>query len=92
MAVVTYRTALLDDITVLDVAHWDKLLRRLLSGQAHANIDFDDLRGLLQRLGFDEDIEGDHYFLRKPGIPDIINIQPQREGKAVTQTVTWSAC
>jgi hypothetical protein len=64
------------------VAQGDKLLRRLLSGQADANIDFDDLRGLLRRLGFDEDIEGDHYLLRKPGIPDIINIQPQRDGKA----------
>ena len=53
------------------MAQWDKLLARVLRGQSDANIAFDDLCGLLERLGFDEAIIGDHHIFRKTGLAEI---------------------
>jgi len=53
-----------------------------LGGRSDANIDFADLRGLLLRLGYDEHIKGDHHIFRKDGQREIIDIQPQKDGKA----------
>jgi hypothetical protein len=64
------------------VSHWDKVLRRVLDGKSDHNIGFDDLRGLLLRLGFDERINGDHHVFGKDGIREIIDLQPQSDGKA----------
>ncbi len=66
----------------LTVAQWDKFLKRILDGQAVANIDFDDLRGLLLRLGYAEHIKGDHHIFRIVGQREIIDIQPLNDGKA----------
>jgi predicted RNA binding protein YcfA (HicA-like mRNA interferase family) len=57
----------------------DKLLKKVLSGRAETNIDFDDLRRLLDHLGFDERIRGSHHVFVKPGIQDMITFS----GKAV---------
>lgn len=43
---------------------------------------FGDLCGLLERLGYRQDIAGDHHIFRKPGQPEIINLQPLADGKA----------
>ena len=64
------------------MARWQKLLERVLSGQADANIDFDDLCGLLERLGYRARIRGDHHNYRAPGQPAAITIQPRKDGKA----------
>ncbi len=56
-------------------------MQKVLSGHADQNIDFDELRGLLTRLGFTETIRGDHHIFRKQGVRERINIQP-RNGKA----------
>ena len=64
------------------MAQWDKILARMLSGKSDANIPFGDLCGLLARLGFDEDIIGDHHIFRKAGQSEIVNIQPRKDGKA----------
>ncbi len=56
-----------------------KTLQRLLSGTADAAIRFDDLRSLLERLGFEERIRGSHHLFRKAGVEDRINLQ--RDGK-----------
>ena len=53
----------------------DGLRRRILSGQADANIGFDDLRLFLIRLGFVERIRGSHHVFRREGIRERINIQ-----------------
>lgn len=34
------------------MTQWDKVLRRVLGGRSDANIGFDDLCGLLERLGY----------------------------------------
>jgi hypothetical protein len=39
-----------------------KLLQKILRGGSDANIPFDDLRNLLDSLGFAERIRGDHHF------------------------------
>ncbi len=57
----------------------DKLLKKVLSGRSDTTIDFDDLRRLLDHLGFDERIRGSHHVFVKPGIQDMINLQ--REGR-----------
>ena len=58
------------------------LLNRIFAGLADKNIRFNDLRKLLTDLGFFERIKGDHYIFYKSGIPEIINLQPLRDGKA----------
>ncbi len=52
-----------------------KLLEQILLGRSDANIDFDDLRQLLLRLGFEERIRGSHHLYRKDGIAEKINLQ-----------------
>lgn len=60
----------------------DKTLEKTLSGLADNNIRFDELINLLHILGFSERIKGDHHIFTKSGIPEIINIQPLRDGKS----------
>ena len=43
---------------------YDKLLERILLGDADANIKFDELCQLLLRLGFEERIRGSHHIYR----------------------------
>jgi len=58
-----------------------KLLQRILSGTADANISFRELRALLKALGFEEHIRGDHYIFARDEVVEIINLQP-RQSKA----------
>lgn len=59
----------------------EKLLIKILRGTSDNNIDFEEFRNLLLRLGFEERIKGSHHILTKEGIEDILNIQP-KSGKA----------
>jgi hypothetical protein len=52
-----------------------KLLTRILSGQADANIPFDEICQLLIKLGFRERIRGSHHIYTKEGVEEIINLQ-----------------
>jgi hypothetical protein len=58
------------------MAQWDKVLRRVLDGQADHIIRFGELLGLLKCLGFSERLEGSHHVYGKDGVRDIINLQP----------------
>jgi len=55
-----------------------KLLERVLSGRADANIHFDDLRNLLAQFGFKERSRGGHHVFVRDGVVELINLQ--REG------------
>lgn len=55
----------------------DKLLLRVLSGNADASIRFADLRRLLERLGFARRVRGSHHVFAKAGIAGIINLQEE---------------
>ena len=52
-----------------------KTLMRIVRGVSDANISFEDLRGLLLHLGFDERVRGGHHIFIKAGVEELINIQ-----------------
>ena len=57
------------------MSKWDKLLARILSGAADRNINFDEMCGLLRRLGFDERINGSHHIFTRASLAGPINLQ-----------------
>ena len=58
------------------MSQYEKLLASILSGTKDSNIPFADLQSVLDRLGFQCRIKGDHFIYTKDGIEEIINIQP----------------
>ena len=54
-----------------------KLLERILLGAADANISFDGLCRLLQRLSFQMRVRGSHHIFFREGIEEILNLQPR---------------
>lgn len=58
----------------------EKVLARIMAGTSDANIDFDQLCGVLRDdLGFSERIRGSHHIFTKSGVTDRINLQ--RDGR-----------
>jgi len=57
------------------MAKTDKILEKVLRGASDANTDFQDLRQLLNRLGFQERIRGGHHIYIREGVIEIINLQ-----------------
>jgi predicted RNase H-like HicB family nuclease len=57
------------------MGRWKKVFERVMSGRADANIRFDDLRGLLRALAFDETIRGSHHLFRRDGVRELVNLQ-----------------
>jgi len=51
----------------------------LLGGRSDANIDFEDLRGILLDLGFEERTKGSHHLFRRSGVEERVNLQ--RDGR-----------
>lgn len=60
----------------------EKVLLLVLRGTADANVGFEDLRHLLDRLGFQERIGGSHHIFMRPDVEEILNLQPRTGGKA----------
>ncbi len=58
------------------MSQYEKLLLSILSGTRDRSILFADLRAVLDRLGFQCRIKGDHFIYTKDGVEEIINIQP----------------
>ena len=54
----------------------EKLMQSIMSGTQDRNIKFSDLQKILDVLGFQCRIKGDHFIYWKDGIDEIINIQP----------------
>ncbi|MEO5859610.1 MAG: type II toxin-antitoxin system HicA family toxin [Pyrinomonadaceae bacterium] len=59
------------------MANPEHLRERVLLRASDANIDFNDLRRLLTELHFTERIKGSHHIFTRPGVEEIINIQPK---------------
>ncbi|KAA0240828.1 type II toxin-antitoxin system HicA family toxin [bacterium] len=55
----------------------EKVLDTVLGGHAGANIPFGDVVRLLDALGFESRIKGDHHIFTFPGIDEILNLQPR---------------
>lgn len=56
---------------------YEKILERILRGDADANIDFNDLCRMLSRLGFNERVRSSHHIFTKTGVEEILNLQPK---------------
>ena len=56
---------------------YKKLLMEILSGKKDNNINFDDFRTIILKLGFKERINGDHFIYKRTDIIERINIQPK---------------
>ena len=54
-----------------------KLLDRILFGTADANIPFDGLCHLLQKLGFQMRVRGSHHIFYMDGMEEMLNLQPR---------------
>ena len=54
----------------------EKMMLAILSGTQDKNISFSDFQRVLDRLGFQCRVKGDHFIYTKDGIEEIINIQP----------------
>ncbi|MFH1605012.1 MAG: type II toxin-antitoxin system HicA family toxin [Pseudomonadota bacterium] len=50
--------------------------RQCVAGTSDYNLKFADLRYVLEQLGFDERVKGDHFIFTKPDVTEIINLQP----------------
>ena len=60
----------------------ERLITRVLSGAADQHIRFDELRGMLRDLGFDERIRSSHHIFTQTGVNEILNLQPRDGGLA----------
>lgn len=54
----------------------EKVMRSIMCGTQDCNIKFTDLQKILDVLGFQYRIKGDHFIYWKDGVVEIINIQP----------------
>ncbi|MGA2619529.1 MAG: type II toxin-antitoxin system HicA family toxin [Thermoguttaceae bacterium] len=59
----------------------EKLYEHILMRRSDADVSFDALCSLLERLGFAQRIRGDHHIFSKTGVDEILNLQP-KTGKA----------
>lgn len=60
----------------------DKILHSVLSSRQDQNVRFTDLLRLLQHLGFTCHVRGSHHIHHHPQLPEILNLQPRKDGKA----------
>ena len=54
----------------------ESILAAILRGASDNNIAFSDLRYVLESLGFEVRIKGDHFIYTRHDVAEIINIQP----------------
>jgi len=54
----------------------DKFMRLIMGGASDSNIPFSTLCNILQQLGFEERIKGDHHIFTRADIAEIVNLQP----------------
>lgn len=59
------------------MSQYEKLLLKILLGNQDSSISFAELQKVLDVLGFQCRIKGDHFVYTKDGIPEIVNIQPK---------------
>lgn len=58
------------------MATMEKLMQSIMSGTQDRNIKFRDLQRILDVLGFECRIRGDHFIYSFRNLPENINIQP----------------
>jgi hypothetical protein len=55
---------------------FESVLATILRGTSDINIAFSELHYVLQQLGFELRVKGDHFIYTKEGVVEIINVQP----------------
>jgi hypothetical protein len=55
---------------------FDKLYGHILMRRGDNNVSFESLRTLLEKLGFDMRVQGDHHIFSMDGVEEILNLQP----------------
>lgn len=58
---------------------WEKVRGNVIGGSHDANIDYEDLCGLLTQLGFESRTRGSHTIFRRPNVAERPNLQ--RDGR-----------
>ncbi len=56
----------------------EKALRAILSGTQDRSLAFSDLRTVLDRLGFQCRVKGDHFIYTRQDVEEIVNLQSVR--------------
>jgi len=69
-------------VSNIGVNKCEKTKLQVLSGASDANIAFDDLCRLMVHLGFTQRTKGSHHIFSKGGVREIINLQPDGNGKS----------
>ncbi|MCC8069630.1 MAG: type II toxin-antitoxin system HicA family toxin [Ruminococcus sp.] len=59
------------------MSQYEKLMLKILIGTQDTNINFSEIQKILEILGFNCRIKGDHFIYTKDGIQEILNIQPK---------------
>ncbi|MDE5771674.1 MAG: type II toxin-antitoxin system HicA family toxin [Ruminococcus sp.] len=59
------------------MSQYEKMMLKILLGNQDSSISFSELQKVLDVLGFQCRIKGDHFIYTKDGIPEILNIQPK---------------
>jgi len=63
------------------MARWQRVFRKLISGSL--DIRFDDFILVLEHFGFVLDhVQGSHHVFVHPEIPELLSVQPRKDGKA----------
>ena len=63
------------------MARWQRVFRKLISGSL--DIRFDDFVLVLEHFGFVLDrVQGSHHVFVHPEIPELLSVQPRKDGKA----------
>lgn len=55
----------------------EKLYEHIMLRRSDASVSFAGLCALLERLGFQERIKGDHHIFTRNGVEEILNLQPK---------------
>ena len=55
----------------------EKLYQHILLRRGDANVPFDGLCALMERLGFSRRIRGDHHIFWMDSVEEILNLQPR---------------
>ncbi len=63
------------------MARWQRVFRKLISGSL--DIRFDDFVLVSEHFGFVLDrVQGSHHVFVHPEIPELLSVQPRKDGKA----------
>jgi len=60
----------------------DKTRAALLDSAKDYGHRFTDITGFLEATGWRRRIKGSHHIFTRPGLPILLNLQPERNGKA----------